>query len=89
MPTVRRLSDNAELLTFIDQLRGKGIRVFKGPFGEGVVELELGPALVPDGPVGPEAKDPSVCACGCPVYAHTQGLCLAGCEADKCAPEAS
>jgi hypothetical protein len=80
------MSDNSALLAFIDQLRGKGIRSFKGPFEEGVIELELGPALIPDPPASPtNAPDASLCNCKCPVYAHTNGLCLAGCEPEACA----
>lgn len=81
------MSDNAALLAFIDQLRGKGIRTFKGPWEAGTIELELGPALIPDAPEA-ATKDETLCHCKCPVYAHLNGLCLAGCEPESCAPGA-
>lgn len=78
------MSNNAALLAFVDALRGKGVRTYKGPFEEGTIEIELGPALIPDAPQTATEKDKSLCGCGCPVYAHTNGLCLAGCEPEKC-----
>lgn len=82
------MSANSGLLAFIDQLRGKGVRTFKGPFEGDVIEVELGQPLLPDAPPEPAGKDETVCACKCPVYAHTNGLCLAGCGPEKCAPGA-
>lgn len=79
----------SDLFTFIDQLRARGVRTFKGKLDGEVVEIELGAAPVVDAPQGPAGKDETVCNCKCPVYAHTNGLCLAGCEPEACnGPEA-
>jgi hypothetical protein len=87
------MSDNTALLAFIDQLRGKGIRSFKGPFESGTIELELGPALIPDAPdeKPSTAVDSTKCHCGCFLYEHTNGLCtsMAGCDHEKCNPESA
>lgn len=92
-PRARRdwsLSEHSALLSLVDALRGKGVRVFRGDFEGKPLELELGPALIPDAPNGPAEPDAGLCNCKCPVYAHTNGLCLAGCEPEACAgPEAN
>lgn len=74
-----------DLLAFIGKLRAAGVRTYRGPWETGTIELELGPALIPDAPTKAE-PDANLCACKCPVYAHTNGLCLAGCEPALCAP---
>ncbi len=85
------MSAHAGLLEFVDQLRAKGVRTYKGPFDDATVELELGPAVEAEAPQS-TTKQPELdlCHCKCPVYAHQGGLCLHGCEPALCAgPEAT
>lgn len=84
--------DNLSML--LDLLQRKGVKRYAGPVlsarpDEGVcetrVELELSPA--PDmTPAEKTTVDPDACRCGHPETAHTNGLCLFGCEVDRCAP---
>lgn len=64
-----------------DLLRAKGITAFEG----GGIKLQFGSVEAPVDS-GPEAKpdDPEVCRCGHPMYAHTNGGCLEGCELEQC-----
>lgn len=72
------------LLTFVDRLRGAGVKSYKGQFDGDLIELELGPPVIAEPqPSKPEA-DPDKCRCGHMVYEHNQGLCLVGCDAEKC-----
>ncbi len=75
------------LFAFLDQLRGRGVRSFKGSFAGEAIEVELAPAIEPEAPGSPATakRDPDLCRCGCPAYEHTNGLCLRGCEAIQCA----
>lgn len=80
------MSEHTALFALIDALRGKGVRSYKGPFESGTIELELGPALVPD-PPAEKSVDVDLCKCGHHlVIEHTNGLCLNGCEVDVCHP---
>ena len=66
----------------LDMLREKGVRSFE----DGVLRLSLAPAEPP--PHKPEAPAPDeTCRCGHLPYEHGDGgLCLKGCEVEKCAP---
>jgi len=33
-----------------------------------------------------QSVDPEMCRCGHPEYHHVNGLCTAGCDAEKCLP---
>ncbi len=78
------MSDHAPLLAFIDALRAKGVRTFKGPLADSHVELELGPPV----PVEVKAEkvvEADLCGCGHKTWEHgDRGLCLFGCEPEKC-----
>ena len=80
------------LLTFLDQLRSKGVRAYRGEFDGKRIEVELGPEVTQDapGPATVKPEEPTLCRCGCAIYEHTNGLCLKGCEPEACAgPEES
>ncbi len=77
------MSDFKELLGFVDALRSKGVRVFRGAFEGSPVEIELGPALEPTASTGPTLPDPDLCRCGHAGYEHGP-FCLRGCEPEKC-----
>lgn len=79
------MTDHAPLLAFVDALRAKGVKTYRGVFGDGPIELELGPAVVAD--VAPaKTEDADLCRCGHKTWEHGgDGLCLL-CEVpDKCA----
>ncbi len=69
----------AELGTLIDLLRTKGVRSFE----DNGLKLELGAAL-DDGKSTMPAVDPELCRCGHGLHAHTNGLCILGCDASAC-----
>lgn len=85
-------TDDAVLLDclsmLLDLLQRKGVKKYHGPWSAealGSVELELSPA--PDmTPAEKTTIDPDACRCGHPETAHTNGLCLFGCEIERCAP---
>lgn len=82
-PASGRLLKSSSILDFADSLRSRGIKSYKGDFEGKTVELELGPAVVPDPPKSNE--DPiDVCNCKCPTYAHVNGFCINGCEPSAC-----
>ena len=73
---------DSDLIAFVNQLRTLGVRTFKGQLGSEPIELELGPAVLPEAKdAAPEAPD---CRCGHAAYEHGQGFCLRGCEPDEC-----
>ncbi len=88
------MSDHAELLSFVDQLRTKGVRVYEGPLEQNgmsqPVRLELGPIDqgTPTGPDTPRTIEKDLCPCGCHIAEHTNGFCLNSCDVTKCRPEA-
>ena len=83
------MGDHAELLSFVDQLRTKGVRVYEGPFAEHIIKLELGPIDpgTPTGPDTPKDVEKDLCNCKCHIAEHTNGYCLNGCDITKCRPE--
>ncbi len=66
-----------------DMCRAKGIKLLDIPNN---IKMELDPTPAKDTP-GP-TTDPDMCSCGHPEYAHTNGLCVTGCDPDKCNPPA-
>ncbi len=83
------MSDHAALLSFVDQLRTKGVRVYEGPFADTSIKLELGviEQPMPVGPDTPKQAEKDLCNCKCPIWAHTNGFCLQGCAIESCHPE--
>jgi len=77
-----------ELAALLDLLKDKGVTRFEGCYGEKsrLVKLEMLPP--PDKAPREEraGADPDVCRCGHSLAEHNAGLCLAGCEVEKCAP---
>ncbi len=82
---------DAEIATIgklADLCRSKGIRLIDLP---GSVRLELDEVWRPSGEKmsiaqalkAPEADE---CKCGHPLHAHMGGLCVLGCEVEKCEP---
>ena len=72
------------LLSLVDSLRARGVRRYKA----GDIELELGPLEAPPPPdAKPGETPPDACKCGHAEYAHVNGLCVHGCDVEKCAPE--
>lgn len=71
-----------QALSFLDEMKRRGVRSFK--FGE--LSVDFAPA---EPPPLKEAKrvEADVCQCGHGFHAHQSGLCLAGCEPEKCLPE--
>ncbi len=68
----------------IDLLRKKGAKRFAG-YG---VDLELGPLDAPaKGDAKREHADHDACKCGHELTEHQAGLCLRGCDIDKCVGE--
>ena len=60
-----------------DMCRRKGVKTAHC----GDVHLEMGTL---DAPPKKAQPDTEKCACGHPAYQHVHGLCLDGCEPDKC-----
>jgi len=81
--------DIQTVATLADMLRAKGVRSFEGlglrlelePTQERVIEAAL-PAKPPVA-----QGDDETCKCGHPHYAHQGGLCIHGCDVEKCVPE--
>lgn len=73
---------SAEALTFLDEMKRRGVRTFT--FGE--LSAEFAPS---EAPMRPEAKtlQTDTCQCGHGLHEHQSGLCLRGCEVDKCVTE--
>jgi hypothetical protein len=68
-----------------DLLRAKGVRRYHGILDGAPCELEF---LPPEAPPLKDSKptvDAETCHCGHGLHAHNAGLCLLGCEPDKCA----
>ncbi len=76
------MSNHEALLSFVDQLRAKGVRSYRGSFEDEVIELELGPPVVPEAQAGP--PEPPHCKCGHGPHEHGPGYCLRGCEIEMC-----
>ena len=76
-----------ELELLLKTLRAHGVTSYEG-FDEGqpTIKLTLGPAPDTSKPEKP-GVDPDLCKCGHAAFAHVNGLCTAGCEVEKCAPE--
>lgn len=71
-------------MMLVDQLRARGVRRYR----TSELELELGATESPSPPeMKPNAVPPDACKCGHPEYAHVNGLCVHGCDVEKCAPE--
>ena len=64
-----------------DMCRSKGIR----SIDVGGCKLDMGdvPAIATPKPT----NDPDVCRCGHQEHQHMNGLCVYGCDAEKCADE--
>lgn len=88
-----------ELSALLDLLKAKGVTHYEGPGNNSswMVRVDFGPAAAAPSPVLPdkpttkddekdEAPD-DVCRCGHDHAQHTNGLCLVGCDVEKCAPE--
>lgn len=71
---------------FLDLLRLKGVKAYKGPSPDGAIEVELGLSVdnIEDAKPG-TVVDPDACRCGHPPYAHMNGLCVQGCSVEMCA----
>lgn len=80
------MSDHAGLMTFIDTLRARGVKSYKGPFDVGTVELELGPPVLAE-PKQDTTPDADLCKCGHhAAIEHNGSFCLSGCDIEKCHP---
>ncbi len=73
------ITDLAEVEKLADRLRAKGVKTFEG-YG---VKLELGP-VPDDGKPVQQVADADKCRCGHMVYAHQEGMCTLGCDAERC-----
>lgn len=73
----------ATISKLADMLKAKGVRVFRGAGIELEFEAPAAPNVEPDAPTA----DPDMCRCGHANHAHMNGLCVHGCEAEKCIPE--
>lgn len=71
--------DIAVISKLADALKERGVRSFTGSG----IHLEFG---LEDAKVT-ASQQADVCRCGCPLYAHTNGLCIHGCAPEACAPE--
>lgn len=69
-----------QALTFLDEMKRRGVRTFK--FGE--LEAEFAPAEAPPMKESKAVAELDNCKCGHALHAHNGGLCLQGCEPDKC-----
>lgn len=65
-----------------DMLRAKGVK----SIDVGGCKMELEPSQPKAEPSTSQA-DPDICKCGCPEYAHVNGLCINGCEPSKCSSD--
>lgn len=63
----------------LDMLKAKGVQKYVDQ--EFTVEFS---APADDTKPAPVAADPDLCRCGHPLFAHAAGLCLIGCNAEKC-----
>ncbi len=87
----------ADLAALLDLLKAKGItHIRMEPWsyppgkelfcGCGVIDVSFAPTLDKAPPDTKPGLDPDVCRCGHGNAEHTNGLCLAGCETEACAP---
>jgi len=77
--------DLSELTHLLKVLRAHGVTSYTGGLWGGIT-VTLGPMpdnTKPDKP----GVDPDLCKCGHAAFAHVNGLCTAGCDVEKCAPE--
>ncbi len=74
------------LLQMIDELKARGLRSFSGTLDGSPVVIEFGPpqerVSVDDKPV--VSVDNEACRCGHAGFQHQIGLCLLGCDPEKC-----
>ena len=77
-----------ELAALLDLLKAKGVTRFEGCYGEKsrLVKLEMSAPIDKAPPDARPGVDPDLCRCGHSNAEHTNGLCLAGCDAESCAP---
>lgn len=66
-----------------DMCRAKGVRVLDVP---GSIRMELEQTQAPTSPK--PSSEPDICRCSHPVHAHMNGLCIHGCEPEKCEEKA-
>ena len=83
-----------ELAALLDLLKSKGVQSYEGPFCadprsplEQVVKVTLATPIDKAPPEEKSGKSPDDCRCGHAHAEHTNGLCIAGCEVEACAPE--
>lgn len=68
-----------DLVALTDKLKERGVRSFSlGRFSVNFAAPEAPP-------LKEKASDGDACNCGHPLHHHNNGLCLIGCEPDKCA----
>lgn len=67
-----------------EMCRKHGIKLVEIP---NIVRMEVELVPVETKPVAKKDADADLCGCGHPEFAHTNGLCVLGCDAEKCAAE--
>ena len=78
----------AELASILSMLRSKGVKSYLDVAGGGF-QVEFFP-LEAAAETPKPTNDPEMCACKHHLHiAHVNGLCVEGCTADECNPEAS
>ena len=77
-----------ELAALLDLLKSKGVSHYEGPvMGDRSCRITFAPTPDKAPPVESKGLDPDVCRCGHSNAEHTNGLCIAGCDVEACAPE--
>lgn len=77
----------AELDSALAMLKRQGVKSYVDVAGGGF-EVEFWPSS-PDFKPSEALKDEDKCRCGHAQHEHNAGLCLLGCDPERCAPEAS
>ncbi len=77
------MSDKLSLLRMIDELQKRGVKSFSGLIDGEQVALEFGPLTEPV-PASAPFVDPEQCRCGHAGFQHQSGLCILGCDPEKC-----
>lgn len=86
-----------ELAALLDLLKSKGVsrarlEPWNYPPGKeiaycGVIDVTFAAPIDKAPPEEKSGKSPDDCRCGHAHAEHTNGLCIAGCEVEACAPE--